>query len=133
MRSVRPKEGLMQGQLRFDHRPRRKVREVRDTSVEAYGEVMKTATARQLSVLKALEYYVRTQGESPTSYELLKFMQRWKPELDLNGIRPRLNELKSEGMRYVEECEKRLCRVTGKKVYIYRATERGKMFLESKR
>jgi hypothetical protein len=114
--------------LPFDHTPRRKVQDVRDTSLAAYECVLTQKARRCKETLQALIELERTHGTA-TAGEVMA----WIGTSDPNRVRPRISEMKSEEMRLVEECEKRVCRVKGgKPVYTYRATERGKMFLESK-
>ena len=100
-----------------------KRRRVADTSRESYDEVKLTLTGRQLMVLRALGAYRERLKDDPTAYELLHWMQKWRAELDLNDVRPRLTEMKDDDL--VMTNGKRLCNVTARRVYVWAETERG--------
>ena len=101
---------------------------VRDTSREAYREVLPEVKGRQLEVLRGLDSYLTYHDGEPTSSELMRYVGVTDP----NSVRPRLTELLE--LRYAEASENpRKCGVTGKKAHTWRVTQRGEMFLRGQK
>jgi hypothetical protein len=90
---------------------------IADTSREALLSIASTLSARRAEVLTALKQYRAHHLVDPTAYELLRSMQHEHPSLDVNGVRPRLTELKDAGA--VRTSGKRECAVTEKRDYTW--------------
>lgn len=118
----------MEPTLPFDSAPHYAEKHVDDASRASYADLAPTLGERQTRVLKALATYLDREGRKPTAYELLRFMQRWVPALDLNGVRPRLTELRKQGL--VEKVGRRDCTVTGTSANEWNMTERGRLVLK---
>jgi hypothetical protein len=95
------------------------MKRVAETSRAAYADLQSSRGARLSAVLEALGEYRAARGCDPTAYELLRWMQRENRMLDLNGVRPRLTELKDAGR--ARTSGKRTCSVTEKRVYTWAA------------
>lgn len=104
-----------------------------ETSRESYAGVRANLGDRQLTVLRALSAYHDLNSAWPTAYELLEWMRRWKPEFDLNNVRPRLTELRDDDLRFVRADDKRKCGVTGKRAYVWEVSARGREYLKGAR
>ena len=83
----------------------------------AFQEITESLPLRAATVLDGLRRYRRHHGIDPTSYELLRFLQHDDPALDLNGVRPRLTELRDADEAHTTG--KRPCAVTGKSAYTW--------------
>lgn len=119
----------MEPTLPFDKPPHYAEKRVDEASRAAYSDLAPTLGERQTRVLKALAaYIVREHGNKPTAYELLRFMQGWVPSLDLNSVRPRLTELRKQGL--VEKVGRRDCKVTGTSANEWDVTARGRLALK---
>lgn len=90
---------------------------IADTSRLAWDDLSSTLSVRAAVVLAGLRTYCTLHRTDPTSYELLRFLQRDDPKLDLNGVRPRLTELKNANCAHTTG--KRRCSVTGKVAYTW--------------
>src|SRR5437879_82545 len=93
------------------------MKRVADTSRAALEAIAPTLPAREAEVLEALQRYRAHHAIDPTAYELLRWMQVEHPSLDLNGVRPRLTELKDAGA--IQTSGKRGCTITAKRVYTW--------------
>jgi hypothetical protein len=93
------------------------MKRITDTSREALATLHPDRATRDAQVIDGLRRYRQAQGSDPTAYELLRFLQREHPWLDLNAVRPRLTEL--EDAARVRKGDKRRCAVTGKQVYTW--------------
>jgi hypothetical protein len=100
---------------------------VQATSLDAFDGLRPTLNARQMTVLRALEGFIGSEGYAPTAYELFEVMQRQNLARDLNDVRPRLTELKDQG-RVVNPEEKRVCAVTRKRAFAWRLIESPRLF-----
>jgi hypothetical protein len=90
---------------------------IAETSRAAFRDVCDSVEHRHQLVITGLAEYHGECGYWPTSYELLRSLQRTMPTLDLNAVRPRLTEL--EGRRRVAKGEKRRCSITGKRAFTW--------------
>jgi hypothetical protein len=82
---------------------------MRDTSLDAYSDIKSCLGERQQLVYET----IKTLG-CPTDLEIAKYLKLADP----NKIRPRRNELLKN--RYITECEKRVCSVSGRTVWSWR-------------
>ena len=97
---------------------------VRDTSIEAWLEILGSISVRERDILSALESYFRRNGYWPTAYELYFHIKDNESEIkpfDVNSVRPVLTAMKDLGM--VEFTDKRICSISKKKVYTWRFPE----------
>ncbi len=94
---------------------------VAQTSIDTYYDIEPDLPLRRELVQDELLAYYRVHDEHPTAYELLEFMNfrrpSWLPAFDLNGVRPRLTELKQQGAVRVHG--KRACGITGRTAYVW--------------
>ncbi len=95
------------------------MRRTAETSRAAFATLEPTLPARAADVLDALQRYRGHHRSDPTAYELLRWMQIEQPTLDLNGVRPRLTELRDAGR--VRTTGKRVCTVTERCVFTWAA------------
>lgn len=108
----------MERDSRKTRRVRPPVKRVRDTSIEAFKEVLETLGHRNRTVLVGLNNYIAKVQVCPTAYELFEWLKLRGEVRDLNSVRPRLTNLCEMGM--VVMTTKRKCTVTGKTVYAWR-------------
>jgi hypothetical protein len=118
----------MQEQTSLFNQARHADKQVDGASRDAYSDLAPTLGEKQRRVLRALDAHIRLEGTKPTAYELLRFMQRWVPALDLNDVRPRLTELKEQEL--VEKVGRRDCKVTQKSANEWALTDRGSFALQ---
>jgi hypothetical protein len=79
---------------------------------------------RVAQVLRILAWHWNVTQESPTSYELFRWATaRGERLLDVNSIRPRINQLVARGL--VEPRGKRRCRVSGEIATTWAVREAG--------
>ena|SRR5688572_18147981 len=91
-----------------------------ETARTVYREdILPTLHGRQLFVRQQLEAFLAEYQQAPTAKELLVFIASRFPqrEFDLNSVRPRLTEMCEQG--WVGHGEKRLCSITGKRVWTW--------------
>ena len=86
---------------------------VTTTSLDAYAELQISLPRREVLVWTALAQCV----VPPTSYELTERMKADGLAKDLNSTRPRLTALLKK--RCVQTVGKRICTVTGKRVFTW--------------
>ena len=82
-----------------------------------HADIVPTLPTRQKLVVGHLAHYRAKYGTPPTALELLRLMNSFRVGqrmLDVNGVRPRLNELAAMGV--VTHGPKRRCTVSGKTV-----------------
>lgn len=88
-------------------------RSIADTSLAANEAILPTLTARRWAVLIALYDYLNvTKHENATGGELTEWMRRGGLTRDVNGVRPRLSELRDLGL--IQWDAPRPCRAYGK-------------------
>lgn len=95
------------------------------TAVDVYrSDIFPDLARRQAFVKDELAVFFNTYGEWPTARELLRSATARHPRAvdDVNSIRPRLNELWEQG--WVARYDKRLCRVSGKRVFVWELKEK---------
>lgn len=99
---------------------RKRKKRVRDTSIEAYIEVLQTISERERGVLFSIQAYRSLNEIWPTAYELFQFMfgAGVRGTFDINSVRPVLTYMKD--LHLVEFTDKRKCSVTGKRVYTWK-------------
>lgn len=85
-------------------------------------DIQPTLHGRQLFVRQQLETFLVEYSQAPTALELVRFVGSKFPQrlVDVNTIRPRLFEMEQQG--WVGHGEKRLCTISGKKVYTWEPT-----------
>lgn len=89
------------------------------TAIAVYHELEPTLGKRQIFIREQLEAFLVEYEQAPTALELLRFIAARFPlrQFDCNSVRPRLNEPEKFG--WVAHGKKRLCTVTGKKVWTW--------------
>lgn len=90
--------------------------EIRQTSLEAYEDIMKKLGQRQKLVYDAI-VKLSKNGPYPTDREIAQELKAQDP----NFVRPRRYELMKMG--YIVEQEKRKCHITGKKALTWKPKE----------
>lgn len=93
------------------------------TAIVVYHEAIRpTLHGRQLFVRDQLERFCREYDYRPTAGELVRYVAAKFPHrlIDVNTIRPRLTEMHEQG--WVSHAGKRICSVTGKRVYTWRVS-----------
>ncbi len=104
-------------------------KQVADTSIAAYQDLLPTLGKRERDVLNALTRYQQALGAWPTAYELVRWMQRDAVGLvDLNTVRPRLCNLQNRRPPMVQKAAKRRCSVTKKLAYTWELVFPGRLF-----
>jgi hypothetical protein len=112
-----------------------KAKDVQSSSREAYKEISSSGalTANETKTLRSLDDYSSFHSPSqPTTRELHLWMYECgRAGMDSNQIQPRLSEAEDKGFaRKCPEDEKRKCRVTGKRVFTWSLTAKGKEALK---
>lgn len=100
---------------------------VQPTSRAAYEELRDSLKGRQAVVLRSLERYRRQHGVWPTAYELFEAMKAEGLVADINGTRPRLTELKEQGL-VENQTIKRHCGITAKRAFTWALTTPPELF-----
>ena len=94
---------------------------VRDTSLDAYMEIVSnpgSLNSRYQDILIAVDGL----GKPSSDYEIASFLEFGDP----NKVRPRRYELVNNFYKpFLEEKGKRVCRMTGKRVFVWGLTEVG--------
>lgn len=94
----------------------RPVKQLADTSLQAYREIAPSLQQREALVLAWLRWATRA-GSHPTAMELFAQMRAAGAVEDINSVRPRLTSLKERGR--VVRGDKRTCSVTHKTAYTW--------------
>lgn len=95
------------------------VKRIRDTTLEAFREVVTTLAFRERAALVGLTNYIAMNHAFPTAYELYEYMKAKGDAFDINSVRPRLTGLCDRGAVVMNE-QKRKCTVSGKSAHTWR-------------
>lgn len=95
---------------------------IRDTSLDAYSDIMPELGPRQLLVLKVIMDYGKTRMH-PTDREIARALGHADP----NKVRPRRFELMQYGL--ITEAGKRKCSVSGKTALTWKLTRKKARFI----
>lgn len=89
-----------------------------DTSLEAFAQISRALTKRQVIVFRGLHAYLEATGHpDATGGELTEFLKRRGDVRDVNGCRPRLTDLCDLG--WINSGTSRTCRAYGTSAHPY--------------